>query len=302
MTYSIKPFVINIALIALAGIASCKKESSLNSGTAAAIQAAVLQTQAVAVAASPTTKGDSIYVINTCSSHGHRDTLDFSSLPSAVTSYLNTNYSGFAPLKSFSIKDESGNITGYVAIIQFNSNPVGLKFDTAGNFVQVLEQREGTDLLGHGWHDGGCFQHRDGRQKDTVDLKLLPATILSYLDKIYGQDTLVKAYKSNDGSYVVLSKNNNLFASVFDSSGNFISRVQLPASEGHSDPIEQGSLPSNVLSWLSSTFPAYVFDKAFAVTVNGNIVGYCVLIDANNTKYGVQFDAGGNFIKLKIVR
>ena len=43
-------------------------------------------------------------------------------------------------------KIQSGNITGYVVIIQFDGNPVGLKFDASGNFILVLEQREGRDL------------------------------------------------------------------------------------------------------------------------------------------------------------
>lgn len=299
MNYSFKPLVINIALAAIVGLGSCKKETSLNAGTAAAIQAAVLQTQAVAVAASPTTPGDSIYVINTCGAHGHRDTLDFGSLPTAVTSYLTSNYAGYTAVKAFTIKDQSGALTGYVAIIQYNNNPVGIKFDANGNFLQVLEQREGRDLLGHGWHEGGCFQHRDGQQKDTVDLKSVPVGILNYLGTNYAQDTLIKAYKTNNGSYVVLSKNSNLFATLFDAAGNFVNRVQLPAHEGHGNPVDQSALPANALSYLSTTFPGFVFEKAFVITEDATIAGYCVMIDANNTRYGVEFDASGNFVRTK---
>jgi hypothetical protein len=56
MKYTFKPFLINISISAVVGLASCKKESSLSGDTAAAIQAAVIQTKAVAIAANTTTK------------------------------------------------------------------------------------------------------------------------------------------------------------------------------------------------------------------------------------------------------
>ena len=76
----------------------------------------------------------------------------FTSLPSTSTAYLTANYAGYTAQKAFVIKDTTGAVKGYVAIIQFNGKPVGVKFDAAGNFVRVLEQREGRDLNGHGWH------------------------------------------------------------------------------------------------------------------------------------------------------
>jgi hypothetical protein len=68
-----------------------------------------------------------------------------SGLPAAITDYLTTNYSGYTFQKAYTDKDSSGTISGYVVIIQFNGNPVGLKFDASGNFINVLEQREGRD-------------------------------------------------------------------------------------------------------------------------------------------------------------
>jgi hypothetical protein len=303
MKCQLKPLVINVAITLLVALASCKKESSLTTtSTETAIQAAVAQTQAVAVSPSTTTAGDSVYAINTCSPRGHRDTIAFSSLPSAAATYLSTNYSGYTAVKAFSVKDQSGTLTGYVAVIQFNGNPVAIKFDSAGAFVQVLELREGQDLLGHGFHEGGCFQNRDGRQRDTIALSALPAAITSYLTANYASDTLVRASKTRDSGYVVISKNNGLFATVFSASGTFVTRVQLPAHSGKAISVDQNALPANVLSYLSSTYPGYVFDKAFSITVNGVLQGYCVVIDANNTKYGIQFDGAGNFVRVKTIR
>lgn len=304
MKISFKPLIINLAIIFIA--ASCQKENlsstTVSPVTAASIQAAALQTNAIAVSASATTKGDSVYAVNACGSFEHIDSIAFSSLPSAITSYLATNYSGYTQLKAFSTKDSSGAITGYIAVVQFSGNPVAIKFDTNGAFVKVLELREGIDLLGRGYHEGGCFENRDGKQKDTIALSALPAGITSYFSSNYSQDTLVKASKTREGNYLVLSKNNNLFATAFDSAGTFISRIQLPSVDGYSTALNQNALPSNILSYLSTTYPGYVFDKAFSITINGVLQGYSVVIDANNIKYGIQFDAAGNFVKVKLIR
>lgn len=302
MKYQFKLLVINVAIAAATALASCKKDISLSSQDAATIQAVVAQTQAIAVAVSTTTSGDSIYVVNTCSSHDRRDTIAFSSLPSAATAYLSANYPGYTSHKAFTIKDASGTVQGYVAIIQYNGNPVGLKFDASGTFVKVLEQREGHDLLGRGHHEGGCFQNRDGKQRDTIALSALPSSITTYLASNYSSDTLVRAFKTRDSGYVVLSQNNGLFATIFNASGSFVNRIDLPAHRGKENLIEQNALPVNTISYLTTTYPGYVFNKAFSITVNGAVQGYCVVIEANSTRYAVQFDAAGNFVKVKTVR
>ena len=302
MKYRFKPLIINVVIAAVMGLASCQKEVTQSALNNSSIQAAVIQTQAIAVSVSSATAGDSVYVINTCSAHSRRDSVAFSSLPTSITDYLNTNYSGSIFQKAFTIKDASSTLQGYVVIIQFNGNPVGLKFDANGTFIQVLEQREGRDLLGDGHHEGGCFQNRDGKQRDTVALSALPASITSYFVTNYAADTLIRASKTRDSGYIVLSKNNGLFATLFNSAGSFVSRVALPAQKGKANSIDQNALPASTLAYLSATYPNYVFNKAFSITVNGIVQGYCVVIEANNTKYAIQFDAAGNFVKVKPIR
>lgn len=302
MKYSFKPIILNIAFAAAAFLSSCQKENVLSATDNASIQAAVAQTQAISLTVSSTTTGDSVYAVGACGSNNKKDTIAFSSLPSSVTSYVTANYSGYTAQKAFTIKNASSTLQGYVAVIQFNSNPVALKFDASGNFVQVLEQREGHDLLGKGFHDGGCFEHRDGKQRDTIALSTLPLSVTSYFMSNYIGDTLVLASKTREGNYVVLSKDNGVFVTTFNPSGTFVNRVTLPAPRGKENTIEQNSLPANVLSYLSATYPGYVFNKAFSITVNGVVQGYCVLIEANNTRYGIHFDAAGNFVNVKPVR
>jgi hypothetical protein len=302
MKRSFKFVILNLCIIATVLVSSCKKEGSTSStAEASALQAAVASTQSIAVTTN--SAGDTVYVTHTCEPRDQRDSIAASALPTAVTAYLATNYSGYTFTKAFKISDASGTLKGYVTIISYNGNPVGIAFDASGNFVKVLEQREGGDLReGRGYHDGGRFQHRDGKQRDTVALSALPASITGYFTANYPGDTLLRAGKTRDSGYVVLSKNNGLFATVFSSTGSFVSRVQLPAPKGTIAAIEASALPAAVTTYLSNTYPGYVFNKAFSISANGAVQGYCVVIEANSTKYAVLFNASGAFVAVKTVR
>ena len=291
------------AALAIAATA-CNKENSVTNETQSStgVQTTAASTQSIAVAGSTTAGGDSVYVVNTCGPRDHRDSVAISSLPASIGTYLSANYAGFNGEKAFVIKDQSGTLQGYVVVVQYNGKPVGLKFDASGNFIKVLEQREGHDLNGNGWHHGGRFDDRDGLKRDTVALNALPAAIKSYYAANYAGDTLVRAFKGKDSGYVVLSTNGAAFATVFDANGAFVKRVQLEAKPGKANSIDQGALPSNVQSYLNTTYPGYVFKHAFKISSNGTAQGYVVFVDANNTKYAVEFDAAGNFMAAKTVR
>jgi hypothetical protein len=224
-----------------------------------------------------------------------------SALPSVVTAYLTVNYQGYGFNKAFALTNSSSAITGYVVVIYYNNKPVGLQFDSTGAFVKVLEQREKDDLNGPGFHHGGRFEHRDGQQKDSIALSALASSITAYLSANYATDTLIKAFRNRDSSIVVLSKNNGLFATVFSATGSFVKRVSLPSKQGNCLSIGLADLPSIAANYLSQTYPNYVFEKAFSISQNGTVKGYVVVIDANNTKYAVEFDAAGNFVSAKTI-
>ena len=288
---------IAMLVTAVAGFTSCKKEISSSTDT---VTSSV--TIAVAATETATTSGstDSVYVIQPCQRGSERVSITEADLPASVTTYLTTNYSGYTFNKAFAIKNSSGVTTAYVAIIFYNNKPVAILFDSNGSFVKVLEQREKGDLDGSGFHDGGRFCDRDGRFRDTVAIGSLPSSILAYMATNYPQDTLVRALQGrNDSSYVVISKNNGLYANVFTNSGSFVRRVAIPAPAGACVSVDQNALPSNVLLYLTTTYPNYVFEKAFAVYKNTVLQGFVVIINANNTKYGVRFDASGNFVAVK---
>ena len=300
-----KSFFICIAIAGSIFFTACKKDfsqtSEMDSATAAAIQAAVLQTQSIPVAVSSTNSSDSVYALHACEEHSKRDSISFTALPTVIKTYLSTNYSGFSFKKSFKILEHSGSIKSFIAIIIFNSNPVALKFDADGNFVKVLELREGKDLLGHGWHEGGEFEHRDGAHHDTIPLSAIPVAVSNYFVSHYPTDTLLQAFKTRDNGIVIISRNKTLFSTAFNASGTFIEHEPIHNREGHVNQLEQAKLPSSILNYLSTTYPGFVFEKAFSLNENNTIKGYCVIIDANNTKYAVQFDGNGTFTAVKIL-
>jgi hypothetical protein len=290
--------VVTLLVITILAV-SCQKENSQSSSSQTSSSTIAVAASATA-AASPT---DSVYILQPCPRGYSRDSITASELPSAATAYLSANYSGYTFNKAFAILNNSGQTAAYVSIIYYNDKPVAILFDSSGNFVKVLEQREKGDLDGRGWHDGGRFCDRDGLHRDTIALSSLSSSILTYLAANYSTDTLLKAFTDrHDSSIVVISKNNGLFATVFDIAGNFVKRVPLPVPQGFIVNIAESALPSNIASVLTTTYPNYVFEKAFATYNSSNILqGYLIIINASNTKYAVRFDASGNFVSAKTI-
>ena len=117
-------------------LAACNKE-----GASIASSADPSTKSDIAVAADDSSVGkDSVYFKHDCGD-GTRDSIAPSELPSAATTYLEDNYSGYTFAKAFSVSDTAGTITGYVAVIHFEDQPIGIEFSSGGEFVRVLEQR-----------------------------------------------------------------------------------------------------------------------------------------------------------------
>ena len=280
-----------------------KSDVSGSDDTTSANSIAVAATLSTVTGTNTTTAaGDSVYVMQDCGRGGKRDSIAQAALPANASAYLSANYDGYTFHKAFAIKSSTGTTTGYVAVIYYNDKPVGVEFDSAGGFVKVLEQREKGNLGGKGQHRGGRFENRDGRQRDTIALSTLPSAITSYFTANYGTDTLVKAIKNRDSSIVVISKNNGAFATAFDANGVFVKRSQLQTQSGNCQTVELSELPSVAANYLAQTYPNYVFNQAFSISMNGALKGFVVMIDANNTKYAVEFDASGTFVSAKTIR
>lgn len=306
---SIAQYITAVIAIAIT-LTSCQKEfGGRMNNTATTTLPTTATSPTIAVAASSSSSGaassssssDSVYVMHTCEKGHYRDSIALTALPATVQAYLGTNYTGYSFIKAFAVKDSTGSVKGYVAIVRFNGKPVAIQFAADGTFIKVLEQREKNDLEGEGWHNGGRFELRDGKCKDTLALADLPQSVKTYMATTYPGDTLVKAFKTKEGAYIVFSKNNGAFVTVFNANGGFEKRLAMPSGECELENIPQGALPGAVQTYLSTTYPNYVFNKADKLTVNGTIKGYLVLINANNTRYAVAFDADGKFIAAKVI-
>lgn len=305
--FNIKPSLILIAFLAI-GFTACKKSNNLSSldtqnGT---ISGAVAITPISTIMGAPQTTNstDSVYAMDACHRDHKRTKVTQDALPATILTYLNDNYAGYTFIKAFSTTTISTNtLDAYVVAINFNGKPVALKFDASGNFIKVLELVEGMDMRdGKDHHRGGCFENRDQGQRDSLALSALPSSITNYFATNYAQDTLKGAFVNRDSSIIVISKNVVFYATAFKADGTFIQRDTLPGRHDKDHQVAQSALPANVLTYLSTTYPSYVFEKAFADVDNGTVKGYLVIIDANLTKYAVVFDGSGTFVKAKIIR
>ena len=308
---------LNLTKYALAAVvlmliaSSCKKEATststvttnkLTTSSVLSLNSAIFA-GTTASSSSDTSKKDSIFMIGCYPGGGHADSVAFSALPSAIATYLTANYSGYTFKKAFKALTPTGTIDSYVVLITLNGNPIGLKFDATGTFVAVLKQMDRQDMGGPGdFHPGGPFDDRDGMHQDTIAISALNSAITAYFKANYPTDTLVHAVVNRDGSFTVFSNNKGLFATSFTAKFVFISHIQLvPHAEMHAS-VTQANLPAAVTAYLNTTYPGFVFDKAFSETVNKVIDKYVVLIAVNSTRYAVQFDGSGAFVKAVVVR
>ncbi|MXV14644.1 PepSY-like domain-containing protein [Hufsiella ginkgonis] len=275
--------------------ASCKKENTTTAG-----EQISLPSGAIAVTSGTATE-DAVYLVNTCPKGGKLDSVAFSALPAATVSYLSANYTGYTFQKAFKAKSANGAADSYVVVISFNGKPVGLKFDTAGTFVSIFEQREARDLKNKGWHPGGRFDMRDGRCRDTLALSALPAAVKTYFTTNFAQDTLLHATTTKDGSFLVISASKGLFISAFSPAGVFVKRTAITEPAKRSE-VALAALPAVARTYLTNTFAGYVFNKAYVLKTGTAVKGYTALIDASGTKYAVAFNASGDWIKTVTVR
>jgi len=311
-----KKFInLNYALTVLALVviaSSCKKtgiQKTTTTTTTSTIATSSLLTANEALYAgtvrssTDTSKKDSVYMIGCYPGGGKADSVAFSSLPSAISTYLTANYSGYTFKQAFKALTPSGTLNGYVVLISYNGNPVGLKFDATGTFVSVLEQLAPQDMGNpQGFHPGGPFGGRGGAPLDTIALSALPSTITAYFTANYPADTLLHAAENPDGSYTVISTDTTLYATSFTAKLAFINRVKLAPMPAPPTAVTQANLPSAITTYLTTTYPGYVFDNAFSTSVKGVINQYVVFIEANSTKYAVEFNGSGTFVDVHVLR
>jgi hypothetical protein len=298
----------NALLIVSMGIltlSACKKDNVLSLDD----ELQFVKLEAITISSTSAVSGsgnatDSLYAMDACKKGNKKTRVEQSSLSASITTYLSANYPGNTFLKAYQIANQTTSvIESFVVVVQFNEKPVAIKFDASGIFLKVLEIREGRNMKGKGgWHAGGLFDNRDGKQRDTLAISAIPSAIKAYMLSTHPADTLVHAFVNKDQSIILISRNIEFYATSFTTANVFIKRIQLPAGPAKVRSIEASALPSKSSAYLNTTYPNYVFKKAFELKVNGALKGYLVLIDANLTKYAIHFDASGQFLKAVTIR
>ncbi|WP_345270615.1 PepSY-like domain-containing protein [Nibrella viscosa] len=141
---------------------------------------------------------------------GDMTKIDVATLPSAVTTYTNSNYAG-AEIKG-AAKDKDGNIV--VMLVQDNT-PKALLFDANGNFKQVMEMKGGPK------GPGGNGKRGDWAEVAVADL---PQATTSYISTTYANAKIKRAAKSKtNGKFTVLiqTSDNQHVALLFAADGTF---------------------------------------------------------------------------------
>ncbi len=127
--------------------------------------------------------------------------IDVAQLPSTVTSYVSSNYTG-ATIEKAATNGE-GNY--FVVVKKADGTIVGLAFDKDGNFLKVLEPKGKGHLT-------------------PLDIATLSNTITGYISTNYVGSTIEKAYTGKDANIMVTVKqaDGTIVRLLFDSNGVFV--------------------------------------------------------------------------------
>lgn len=298
--------LILLGCIGIAMLTSCNKSTDASSGTDNTAQLDAVQAIGISTASRGSgNQNDSIYAVNTCNRNELKLRIDFTVLSTSIISYLNANYNGYTATGAIKITDKNNNVLAYIAIVELNGNPVTIKFDASGTFIKVLELRQGIDIFNNRrFHAGGCFDVRDGKHRDSIPIANLPVSIINYIAVTFTTDTIIKAFFTRDSNIVVITKTPaGLYANVFNRNNVLVKREKMQhcGCAGKIVPIAETDLPVTATSYLSVTYPGFTLKQAFKLVDNGIVKRYIAFIDANNSKYVVEFDATGNFKEAHLI-
>ena len=229
-------------------------------------------------------------------SYGRGTTITADQLPAAATSYLTTNYTGYALVQAVKGTDRTG-ATFYAVVIEQNSIRYHIHFDANGAFVA------GKGGRGPGMNDAN---------ETTITADALPAAITTYLTTTYPGYTLVQAEQAADSAGVVIyyetviTANGKTFQLNFDPAGNLLKGGG--SKGGHGGPgkgkptgtsLTAAQLPATATAYLTTNYTGYTFGQAYQATTRDGVTIYAVLITQNSTRYFLLFDANGTFINVR---
>lgn len=164
-------------------------------------------------------------------------------------------------------------------IVLFVIATLGLALSCEENLVEPANEASSTSML------GDSTMTDDWQQ---VALSDLPQSITDFISENYPDKTIVEAWLTDEGEYVVVLAD-DLYL-IFNSDGDFIEEYDEKEHRGDRDPIAISELPQSILDYITANYPDAEIKKAYT-NENGEYI-----LKLNN-RWIVIFDADGNFIE-----
>ena len=144
----------------------------------------------------------------------------------------------------------------------------------------------------------------NGSSETVITASQLPAAATTYLTTNFPGYVLVRAEKETSSTGVVryevkFTANGTTREAYFDAAGTLIKvEAKNEGKSGSSNEVSvtASQLPAAALTYLTTTFPGYVFVKAEKETSSAGIIRYEVKITVNGAKKEIKFDANGALI------
>lgn len=138
---------------------------------------------------------------------------------------------------------------------------------------------------------------------NVIDPATLPTVITDYLKANYAgyiivqADAKVNAAGAITGYETLINVGTVQYELEFGPTGIF-TKLETPDGHAEGNGIAQASLLPVITTYLTTTYPGYVFKEAETKLVNGVLTGYKVEIVQNNLRYNVLFDTAGVFVSV----
>nr|WP_293836522.1 PepSY-like domain-containing protein [uncultured Arsenicibacter sp.] len=203
--------------------------------------------------------------------------IETSALPSAVSSYITTTYSGATV--DYAAKDDDGNY--FVGITQ-NGTRKALLFNADGTFNHELALKKGP-----GKGPGG---KRDSLAQ--VAITSLPSAITSYISANYAGATVNMAVKDDNRGYLVMiTVNDTRKTLLFNTDGTFNQEL-VKVLRGKVTEVAAADLPAAITSYITTNYAGSTIKRAGKLSDGQYIVS---VKPASGNPVDLLFAADGTF-------
>jgi Putative beta-lactamase-inhibitor-like, PepSY-like len=213
------------------------------------------------------------------------DTIDVATVPSALTTYVSTNYAGYTTQFIYAVKT-GATVTGYLANLVNGTSHMNIRFDATGTFVKALALPAHTGFAMFG--------------TDTTATSALPAALTAYLAANSSTYAVKRIFTETDGSYTVIAtQGTNAYAlSYLAASPTALTVINLGAADFTTPNVDITTLPATVAAYINTNYSGATIERVIAETCSGASNGYTVIFKNSTTQYAAEFDSTGAFTEI----